>query len=64
MRRPGCSFDREALELQRANAQAQKELEFLEWLKRPEIRAKICPGSTSGLSEETLRKIEQELKLI
>ena len=57
-------LDREALELQRANAKAQKEREFREWLNRPEIRARFFPGSTGGLTPDTVRKIEQELKLL
>ena len=54
----------EALELQRANCQAQKEKEFWQWLERPEIREKVFPDPKRGLSEETLKKIERELRLL
>lgn len=57
-------LDREELDWQRANTQAQKEKEFREWLKRPEIRDEIFPKPTRGISSETLKKIEQELHLL
>jgi hypothetical protein len=52
------------LELQRANSQTQKEKEFWEWLKKPEIREKVFPKDKSGFSAETIEKIERELKLL
>jgi len=57
-------LDREEFDWQRANSQSQKEKEFREWLKRPEIRAEIFPDHTRGISEETLKKIERELRLL
>jgi hypothetical protein len=57
-------LEREALELQRSNCQAQKEKEFWEWLERPEIREKIFPNPKRGLTKETLEKIERELHLL
>ncbi len=57
-------LDREELDWQRANSQTQKEKEFREWLKRPEIRKEIFPGHTRGLTPETLKKIEEELHLL
>jgi hypothetical protein len=57
-------LDREQLDLQRANRQAEKEQEFREWLKRPEIRQEFFPESAAGLSAETLKTLEQQLKLL
>jgi len=57
-------LDREELDWQRANSHSQKEKEFREWLQRPEVRQEILPDLTRGLSEETLRKIEAELRLL
>ena len=57
-------LDREQLDWQRANGQSQKEKEFREWLKRPEVRAEIQPEFTRGLRPETLKKIEEELGLL
>ena len=56
-------LDREELDLLRANSQSQKEKEFREWLKRPEIRKEFYPDSTGGIRPETLEKIERELNL-
>jgi hypothetical protein len=57
-------LDREELDWRRANSQSQKEKEFREWLQRPEIRKEIFPDPTRGISPETLRKIEEELRLL
>ena len=57
-------LDREELDWQRANTQAQKEKEFREWIQRPEIRREFLPEITRGISPETLRKIETELRLL
>ena len=57
-------LEREHLDWRRSHSQAQKEKEFWEWLERPEIRAKIFPNSSRGLSPETLANIERELKLL
>ena len=57
-------LEREELDLQKANSQAQKEKEFWQWLKRPEIREKIFPDQKGGFSEETIEKIERELRLL
>jgi hypothetical protein len=57
-------LEREELELQRANGQAQKEREFWEWLQRPEIREGILPNAKRGFTAETLAKIERELRLL
>ena len=51
-------------ELMRAYSQPRKEKEFREWIKRPEIRKEIFPELTRGLSPETLKKIEEELRLL
>ena len=56
-------LDREELEWQRANSQSQREKEFREWLKRPEVRAEVFPEAVRGISAETLKKIEAELRL-
>ena len=55
-------LDREQFDWERANTQTQKEKEFREWLKRPEIRKEIFPNSTGGFSKETIEKIERELR--
>ena len=57
-------LDREELDWQRANSKSEMELEFREWLKRPEIRAEIFPDRTGGFSLETLHKMEKELGLL
>jgi hypothetical protein len=57
-------LDREELDWQRANSQSQKEQEFREWLQRPEIRKELFPELARGISPETLRKIEAELRLL
>jgi hypothetical protein len=57
-------LDREELDWQRANSQSQTEKEFRQWLQRPEIRKEFFPELTRGLSPETLKKIEQELRLL
>jgi len=56
-------LDREELDLLRANSLSQKEKEFREWLKRPEIRKEFYPDSTGGIRPETLERIERELNL-
>jgi hypothetical protein len=57
-------LDREELDWQRANCQSQKEKEFREWLKRPEIRKEFFPALTGGLRPETIKRIEEELHLL
>ena len=57
-------LDREELEWQRTNSRAQKEKEFREWIRRPEILRELFPERTGGLRPETLRKIEAELRLL
>jgi hypothetical protein len=57
-------LEREELELARENRQAQKEKEFREWLKRPEIRKELFPDPTRGITRETIERIERELKLL
>jgi hypothetical protein len=56
-------LDREQFDWERANTQTQKEKEFNEWVKRPEVREKFFPKFKPGISKETLRKIERELRL-
>ena len=57
-------LDREELDWQRASSQSQKEKDFREWIKRPEIRAELFPELARGISPETLKKIEKELRLL
>jgi hypothetical protein len=57
-------LDREQLDWQRANGKLQKEKDFREWIKRPEIREEFLPKSKGGITEKTLRKIERELRLM
>jgi hypothetical protein len=57
-------LDREELDWQRTNSQSQREKEFREWLKRPEVRAEFFPEHTGGIRPETLKKIERELHLL
>jgi len=57
-------LDREELEWQRTNGKAQKEKEFREWIKRPEILRELFPERTGGFSKETIEKIERELQLL
>ena len=57
-------LDREELGWQRTTGQAQKEKEFREWIRRPEIRAELFPELTRGIRKATLKKIEAELNLL
>ena len=57
-------LDREELDWQRANSQSQKEKDFREWIKRPEILKEFFPERKGGISPETLKKIEVELHLL
>ena len=57
-------LDREELDWQRANSKLEREKEFREWLKRPEIREEFFPEHTGGLRPESLKKIEEELNLL
>ena len=57
-------LDREELDWQRATSKSQKEKEFREWILRPEIREEFLPKSRDGFSQETIEKIERELKLL
>jgi hypothetical protein len=57
-------LDREQLDWQRANSQLEKEKEFREWLKRPDIRKEIFPEPSRGITTETLKKIEEALHLL
>jgi hypothetical protein len=57
-------LDREQLDWQRTNNKSQKEQEFRKWIQRPEIRKEFFPERTRGISPETLKKIEKELRLL
>lgn len=57
-------LDREELEWRRQNSNTRREQLFQEWLARPEIRKKYLPDLSRGLSQETLAKIERELRLL
>jgi hypothetical protein len=57
-------LDREELDWQRATSNSQKEQEFREWIQRPEIRREFLPELSRGISPETLKKIEDELRLL
>jgi hypothetical protein len=43
--------------------EAQREEEFQKWVKRPEMLKDILPKLAAGLSPETRKKVEEELKL-
>jgi hypothetical protein len=57
-------LDRDQFAAQQANRQSQKEAEFREWIKKPEVRQEFFPERTGGISQETMRKIERELNLM
>jgi hypothetical protein len=57
-------LDRDQLAWQRANGKQQKEKDFREWIKRPEIREKFLPKSKGGITKKTIQKIERELRLM
>jgi len=57
-------LDREELERQRATSQAQREKDFREWIQQPEVRREFLPEVAGGLRPETLRRIEEELRLL
>jgi hypothetical protein len=44
----------EELKWQRANVRLQKEKDFREWIKRPEIREKFLPKSKQGITKNCL----------
>ena len=56
--------DREALELRQADNKVRKEKEFREWLNSPKMQAGLHTKTKRGLSEETLRRIEEAMKII
>ncbi len=56
-------LDREEFAALQAQRQVDKQAEFREWIKRPEVLAELFPDRKAGLSAETIRKIERELKL-
>ena len=58
------SLQSERLVLDQSNNAQQREKEFWAWTERPEIREKLFPDRDKGLSEETLEKIERELRLM
>jgi hypothetical protein len=45
-------LDREQLDWQRANSQAQKQKEFREWIQRPEVLREFLPDQTGGIRPE------------
>lgn len=57
-------LEREQFDWQRANHQAQKEQEFWQWLQRPEIREKVFPDTTRGISPAVREAIMRELNLL
>jgi hypothetical protein len=57
-------LDREELDWLRTNSKLQKDQDFREWIQRPEIRRKFLPENAPGISAETLKKIESELRLL
>jgi len=57
-------LDREQFAALQTQRQADKQAEFREWIKRPEVLAELFPERKAGLSAETIAKIERELKLI
>ena len=57
-------LDREELEWQRTTSQAQKEKDFREWIQQPEVRREFLPEVARGIRPETLRRIEEELRLL
>ena len=57
-------LDREKLDLERANSQAQKEQEFRKWIKRPEIRKELWPEIRRGLTPEAIKMMEEALNLL
>jgi branched-subunit amino acid aminotransferase/4-amino-4-deoxychorismate lyase len=57
-------LDRDQLDWQRTNSQAQKEQEFREWIQRPEVRREFLPDQAGGIRPETFARIESELHLL
>jgi hypothetical protein len=48
----------------RANCQLEKEKEFRQWIKRPEVRDELFPKLKGGLTEETMREMMEAAKLL
>ena len=57
-------LDREWLALEQTKTEAEREKLFWEWTRREDIHEKLYPNQEKGLSMETIRKIERELKLM
>ena len=57
-------LDREQFAALQAERQTDKQAEFRAWIKRPEVLAELFPERKTGLSAETIAKIERELKLL
>jgi hypothetical protein len=55
---------REKFDWLRANSQAEKEKEFWKWTEKPDVREKLYPNKENVITEETIRKIEKELRLL
>jgi len=57
-------LERERLDLARANSEQEREKEFWEWVKRPEVQEKLYPNRKGGVTRATLEKISRELNLL
>jgi hypothetical protein len=58
------ALERERLAFDRLCGERAKEAEFWKWTKRPEIKRKLWPRKSGGLTKTMLRKIERELNLL
>jgi hypothetical protein len=57
-------LDREQFDWERANGKLQKEQEFREWVKRPEVMKEFFPKKRGGLSPEVLKEMEEALHIL
>ena len=57
-------LEREKLDLRRTCTDEAKEKEFRQWIERPDIRKEFFPEARGGITDETLRKIEEAARIL
>ncbi len=58
------SIERDWLALESTKTNEQFEKQFWAWTKRPEIQQKINPDRKKGISSESLKKMQEKLRLM
>ena len=57
-------LERQWLALDASNAESQKEKDFWDWTKRPDINKKLFPDKKPGISPEALKEMQDKLNLM